>query len=148
MINLSSSALKIPGTMITPALATALITDKHCDHLPHHWPSNSCGKAISYALNQWSKFILYLEDGRLDIDNNGIENAIRPCELGLKNYMFFGSLEAGENNAILYTLIENCKAANLNPRDYLEYVLEHLNSQSAQELTPNKVAQAWEKKLR
>ncbi len=88
----------------------------------------------------------YLEDGRLDMDNNGIENAIRPCKLGLKNCMFFGSLEAGENNAILYTLIENYKAANLNPRDYLEYVLEHLNSQSAQELTPNKVAQAWEKK--
>ena len=116
------------------------------EQLPHHRPSSSCGKAISYALNQWSKFILYLEDGRLDIDNNGIENAIRPCKLGLKNYMFFGSLEAGENNAILYTLIENCKAANLNPRDYLEHVLERLNGQSAQELTPNKVAQSWEKK--
>ncbi len=69
------------------------------EQLPHHRPSSSCGKAISYALNQWSKFILYLED------------AIRPCKLGLKNDMFFGSLEAGENNAILYTLIENCKAA-------------------------------------
>ena len=113
--------------------------------LPQYRPSSSCGKAISYALNQWSKFTLYLEDGRLPIDNNGIENAIRPCKLGLKNYMFFGSLEAGKNNATLYTIIENSKAANLNPRDYLEYVLENLGSYPATELTPNRVAQIWEK---
>ena len=115
------------------------------DELPQHRPSSSCGKAITYALNQWSQFILYLEDGRLPIDNNGAENAIRPCKLGLKNYLFFGSLEAGENNAILYTLIENCKASGLNPRDYLEYVLENIKSQPAEELTPNKVADYWAK---
>ena len=59
--------------------------------------------------------------------------------------MFFGSLEAGKNNATLYTIIENSKAANLNPRDYLEYVLENLGSYPAAELTPNRVAQIWEK---
>lgn len=116
--------------------------------LAQHRPSSSCGKAIKYGLNQWSQFILYLEDGRLPIDNNGIENAIRPCKLGLKNYMFFGSLEAGENNAILYTLIENCKAADLNPRDYLEYALEHLGTHSAKELTPSKVAKLWEEQAK
>jgi transposase len=113
--------------------------------LPQHRPTSSCGKAISYALNQWSQFILYLEDGRLAIDNNGIENAIRPCKLGLKNYMFFGSLSAGQNNATLYTLIENCKANDLNPRDYLEYVLENLSLQSPEELTPSRLAQKWAK---
>ena len=113
--------------------------------LPQHRPTSSCGKAISYTLNQWSQFILYLEDGRLAIDNNGVENAIRPCKLGLKNYMFFGSLAAGKNNTTLYTLIENCKAEGLNPRDYLEHVLEHLESHIAAELTPSKVAQTWSK---
>ena len=113
--------------------------------LPQHRPSGSCGKAIKYALNQWSQFINYLEDGRLPIDNNGIENAIGPCKLGLKNYMFFGSLEAGKNNGILYTLIENCKSAGLNPRDYLEHVLENLGSNRAAELTPIKIAKLWEK---
>ncbi len=55
--------------------------------------------------------------------------------------MFFGSLEAGKNNATLYTLIENSKAEDLNPREYLEYVLAHLGSSTAAELTPRKVAQ-------
>jgi len=106
-------------------------------------PSSSAGKAVKYALNQWDQFILYLDNGRLPIDNNGVENAIRPCKLGLKNYMFFGSLEAGNNNATLYTLIENCKAEGLNPRDYLEYALEALSDQPAEDLTPAKVAQRW-----
>ena len=114
--------------------------------LPQHRPTSSCGKAINYALNQWSQLILYLEDGRIAIDNNGIENAIRPCKLGLKNYMFFGSLSAGKNNATLYTLIENCKANDLNPRDYLEYVLENLSLYSPEELTPKKVSQTWSKR--
>ncbi len=108
--------------------------------LPLHRPQGNCGKAISYALNQWSQFELYLDDGRLAIDNNGVENAIRPCKLGLKNYLFFGSLEAGENNAVLYTLIENCKAEGVNPRSYLEYVIGALREQPATELTPSKLA--------
>ena len=116
---------------------------KLTEELPQHRPSSSCGKAIKYALNQWSQFILYLEDGRLPIDNNGAENAIRPCKLGLKNYLFFGSLEAGTNNATLYTLIENCKATGLNPRDYLEYALENLGKITAENLTPSKVAEHW-----
>lgn len=113
------------------------------EKLPHQRPSSSAGKAINYALNQWDQFILYLDNGRLPIDNNGVENAIRPCKLGLKNYIFFGSLEAGSNNATLYTLIENCKAAGLNPRDYLEYAIVALKNQPAEELTPSKVAQLW-----
>jgi len=113
--------------------------------LPNYRPQSSCGKAISYALNQWEQWVLYLEDGRLPIDNNGVENAIRPCKLGLKNYMFFGSLEAGHNNAVLYTLIENCKTEGLNPRDYLEHVIEALHTQPAEELTPAKIAELFKK---
>ena len=113
--------------------------------LPNYRPQSTCGKAISYALNQWEQWILYLEDGRLAIDNNGVENAIRPCKLGLKNYMFFGSLEAGHNNAVLYTLIENCKAEGLNPRDYLEHVIVALHTQPAEELTPAKISELLKK---
>ena len=112
---------------------------------PRQRPASSCAKAIHYALNQWQQFKLYLEEGNLPIDNNGIENAIRPCKLGLKNYMFFGSLEAGHHNVVLYTLIENCKAVQLNPRDYLEYVIKALHEHPAKELTPAKVAVMWKK---
>ena len=114
------------------------------EQLPQHRPASSAGRAIKYALNQWDQFSLYLEQGRLPIDNNGVENSIRPCKLGMKNYMFFGSLEAGNNNAVLYTLIENCKAQGLNPRDYLEYVLENYGNTPAANLTPAKVAKNWE----
>lgn len=111
------------------------------EQLPQHRPASSAGRAIKYALNQWDQFCLYLDDGRLPIDNNGVENSIRPCKLGMKNYMFFGSLEAGHNNAVLYTLIANCKAQGLNPRDYLEYVLENYSEHTAENLTPAKVAE-------
>ena len=113
--------------------------------LPNYRPQSSCGKAINYALNQWEQWILYLEDGRLPIDNNGVENAIRPCKQGLKNYMFYGSLAAGHNNAVLYTLIENCKAEGINPRDYLEHVIPALHSQQAEDLTPAKIANLFKK---
>jgi transposase len=106
-------------------------------------PSGSCGKAVAYALGQWDQLKLYLEKGELPIDNNGVENAIRPCKLGLKNYMFFGSFEAGLNNATLYTLIENCKAHGIHLREYLEYVLEAVNRLPAEELTPAKIAAQW-----
>ena len=85
---------------------------------------SSESKAVAYALRQWPCFIRYLEDGRIEIDNNGVERAIRPTKLNLKNCLFFGSLEAGENNAVLYTLIENCKAIGLNPRVYLEAAIK------------------------
>ena len=128
--------------------AKPIVTKLHdllTKELSNYRPQSSCGRAISYALNQWEQWILYLEDGRLPIDNNGVENAIRPCKLGIKNYMFFGSLEAGHNNAVLYTLIENCKTEGLNPRDYLEHVIEALHTQQPEELTPAKIAAHFKK---
>lgn len=87
----------------------------------------------------WEGFARYLDDGKLEIDNNGVENAIRPTKLGAKNHLFIGSAEAGGNSAILYTLIENCRALRLNPRDYLEYVIKATASKASEELTPAKV---------
>jgi len=73
-----------------------------------------------------------------------VENAIRPTKLGLKNYLFFGSAKAGVNNALLYTLIENCKLQDLDPELYLEEVIRQLPAnptpEQAAELTPRRFA--------
>lgn len=103
-------------------------------------PKSSIGVAISYALNQWDRFAHYLEDGTLEIDNNGVENAIRPTKLGAKNFLFIGSAEAGTNTAVLYTLLENCKVLGLNPRDYLEHVITAIHIIEPVKLTPAQIS--------
>ena len=109
-----------------------------------HLPKSKLGEVLSYALGQWEEFCAYLHDGELEIDNNLVENAIRPTKLGLKNYLFFGSAKAGVNNALLYTLIENCKLQDLDPELYLEEVIRQLPAnptpEQAAELTPRRFA--------
>ncbi|HEX9596436.1 MAG TPA: IS66 family transposase [Anaerolineales bacterium] len=89
-------------------------------------PLSNMGKAIAYALSNWSKLGAYLADGRLEIDNNLVENAIRPTAIGKKNWLFFGEAEAGERSAILYTIIESCRRRGLDPYAYLRDVLTRL----------------------
>lgn len=107
-------------------------------------PQSRLGKAITYALGRWNELEAYLDDARVPIDNNMVENAIRPAKLGLKNYLFFGSAEAGVNNALLYTLIDNCKAVNINPELYFEEVFRRLpidaTPEQAAGLTPARLA--------
>jgi len=109
-----------------------------------HLPRSKLGEALNYALNQWAEFERYLEDGRLEIDNNLIENAIRPAKLGLKNYLFIGSAEAGTTSALFYTLIGNCKALHIDPERYLAIALDRVTTKTtreeATELTPAKLA--------
>lgn len=109
-----------------------------------HFPRSKLGEAITYALNQWEEFARYLDDGRLEIDNNLIENAIRPAKLGLKNYMFFGSADAGATSALFYTLVGNCRAQKIDPERYLAVVLDRMTlrttDEEAAELTPAKLA--------
>jgi transposase len=99
---------------------------------------------VTYALGQWEQFRVFLDDGAMEIDNNLIENEVRPLKLGLKNYLFFGSAEAGENNAILYTLLGNCAAHGIDPETYLAEALRRLPAdathEQATELTPAKLA--------
>jgi transposase len=113
---------------------------------PRYLPSHPLGKAISYALNQWKKQLQHLTNGHLEIDNNLAENAVRPTKLGMKNWMFFGSAEAGWISACIYTLVENCKREGLNPEAYLKEVLDHMPAnptpEDAAALTPSKVAVA------
>ena len=89
-------------------------------------PKSLLGKAISYALKQWDRLVVYLEDGRLRPDNNLAENAIRPFAVGRKNWLFSGHPRGADASATLYTLIETAKANGLEPYRYLRYLFEHL----------------------
>jgi transposase len=100
---------------------------KWLDSRVHHVPPKSLlGKAISYALNEWNKLLVYLEDGRIPIDNNLVENAIRPFVVGRKNWLFSGSPAGARASAAFYSLIETAKACGHEPYWYLRYLFERL----------------------
>jgi|CXWK01.1.fsa_nt_gi transposase len=109
-----------------------------------HLPRSKFGEALTYALGQWGQFERYLSEGVLEIDNNLTENLIRPSKLGLKNYLFFGSAEAGSGSALIYTLIANCRVQGIDPERYLAEAMRRLSpnatSEQAAELTPAKLA--------
>jgi transposase len=86
-------------------------------------PKSQLGGAVTYFLNQWEKFQEFLKDGRVEIDNNLVENAIRPTAIGKKNWLFFGDADAGQANAVLYTIVENCRQHKINPWRYLRDIL-------------------------
>ena len=89
-------------------------------------PRSAMGQAIDYALSNWLLLGVFLEDGRIEIDNNLVENSIRPTALGKKNWLFFGDADAGERSAILYTIIESCRSRGIDPHSYLRDVLTRL----------------------
>ncbi len=89
-------------------------------------PQSIMGNAIDYALSQWPTLGVYLGNGRVEIDNNLVENAIRPTALGKKNWLFIGDADAGERGAILYTIIESCRRREIDPSAYLRDVLTRL----------------------
>jgi len=86
-------------------------------------PKSPWGQAVSYSLSRWAKLCRYTEDGRIEIDNNLIENAIRPIALGRRNYLFAGSHAAAERAAVLYSLVGTCKQHAVNPQQWLSDVL-------------------------
>jgi transposase len=86
-------------------------------------PQSPIGKAISYSLQRWDKLSIYVSDGRLSIDNNFVENAIRPLAIGRKNYLFAGSHEGAKRAAMLYSFMATCKKHEINPQEWLKDVL-------------------------
>lgn len=92
-------------------------------------PKSKIGEAITYACNRWKYMERYLEDGKLEIDNNLVENAIRPVAIGRKNYLFAGSPQGAEWAAILYSLLSSAANCGHNPSDYLKDVLLRLPDQ-------------------
>jgi transposase len=86
-------------------------------------PKSAIGIAISYTLKLWPRLIRYVEDGRYEIDNNLIENSIRPLALGRKNYLFAGSQQAAQRAAMMYSFFGTCKLNNVEPLTWLTNVL-------------------------
>ena len=82
--------------------------------------------AIRYALSRWTALTRYRDDGRLEIDNNAAERALRAVALGRKNWLFAGSDDGGERAATIYSLLGTAKLNNLDPEGYLRYVLERI----------------------
>jgi len=101
--------------------------------LPKTPPKGLLGKALSYAIGHWKKLIRYLEDGRIPIDNNCAENAIRPFVVGRKNWLFSGHPNGAHASATLYTLIETAKACGLEPYHFLRHLFEKLPSARTEE---------------
>jgi transposase len=109
---------------------------------PKHLPQSLTRKAIDYALARWDKLNVYTGNSALEIDNNLVENAIRPTAAGKKNWLFFGGANGGQTSAIFYSLLSSCSALGINPEEYLREVfavLPEMTNQSAKEWTPS----AW-----
>jgi hypothetical protein len=107
-------------------------------------PQSPLGSALDYTLSQWPLLEIFAGDGRIEIDNNLVENAIRPTAIGKKNWLFIGEAAAGEGGAILYTIVESCHRRDLDPSAYLRDVLArlpHMTNWQIKEVTP----EAWAK---
>ncbi len=100
------------------------LQDIYCKTLPNA----PLGKAIAYTLKRWKKLCTYTKDGILQIDNNLVENAIRPVALGRKNYLFAGSHERAQDAAMLYSLFATCRLHNVNPEKWLTRILQNIKN--------------------
>ena len=99
--------------------------------LRRHLPQSGMGKAVAYFLNQWDGLKRFLDDGRIGIDNNPVENAIRPTAVGKKNRLFIGHKDAGQTGAVLYTLVEYARRRGMDPFAFLRDALTRLPAMKA-----------------
>ena len=107
-------------------------------------PQSPIYKALQYSIKRRKELMAYTQDGKLHIDNNPVENKIRPTVIGKKNYLFMGSHDAAQRSAMIYSFLISCKANNINPEEWLEDVLIRMNSTKKSELAdllPNR----WKK---
>lgn len=121
-------------------MGTALVQFRHEHALPllegfHDWlvarvgstpPTGLLGTAMNYALKQWDRLVVYVDDPNVGLDNNAAENAIRPFAVGRKNWLFAGSPAGARASAALYSLVETAKANGLEPYRYLRFLFERL----------------------
>lgn len=87
-------------------------------------PKSAIGVAVNYTLGLWTRLKKYVDDGNLQIDNNLVENSIRPVALGRKNYLFAGSHDGAQRAAVIYSLLATCKLNDIEPYQYLKNLLE------------------------
>jgi transposase len=102
------------------------LLSQQVEHGGHVLPKSPMGQAITYALNQWEALSVYAADGRLAIDNNAAENALRRVAIGRKNWLFCGSDHGGHTAAILFSLIATCQRHKVEPFAYLRDVLTRI----------------------
>lgn len=110
-------------------------------------PKSQIGQAMAYGLPRWNKLSTYANDPLLNIDNNPVENAIRPVAIGRKNYLFAGSHDAAQRAAMVYSLFATCRLHNINPYDWLKDVLERMHLYTTSNIT-NLLPQNWKKQER
>jgi hypothetical protein len=108
-----------------PAIWEALKA-KAVELQPKFLPKSTMGSAIRYFLNEHDALTGYLRNGRFEIDNNLIENSIRPTAIGRKRWLFIGHPDAGWRSAVVYSIIVSCRRRGINPQDYLTDVLRRL----------------------
>ena len=102
---------------------------------------SATAKAIDYSLKRWQALVRIIDDGELPIDNNWVENQIRPIAIGRNNWLFAGSLRAGKRAAAVMSLVHSARLNRNDPYAYLRDVLERLPTQPASriaELLPNR----------
>jgi transposase len=105
-------------------------------------PQSPVGKAAQYCLNEWPALTRYLQDGRLEIDNNLTENAIRPSAIGKKNWLFIGHPEAGWRSAVIYSIVVSCQRRGIDVWNYLRDVLTRLPNMKQADL-PSMLPANW-----
>jgi hypothetical protein len=107
-------------------------------------PQSSLGRAISYTLGLWEELNRYTDHGKAEIDNNLVENAIRPTAIGKKNFLFIGHPDAGRRSAIIYSIVGSCRRHGIDPAKYLADVLKRLPDMMEREI-PSITPGAWAK---
>jgi transposase len=130
---------RIESRSVIERIGTILV---HWKKKRRHLPQSQMGKAIDYALTVWEGLRVFLEDGRVEIDNNEVENAIRPTAVGKKNWLFIGDAEVGERSAIVFTVIEACRRRGLDPFGYLRDVFRRMPTMAAKDY-PSLAPDAW-----
>ncbi len=101
---------------------------------PRFLPQSTLGKAVNYFLNEYTPLIGYLRDGRYKIDNNLVENDVRPAAVGRRRWLFIGHPDAGWRSAVIYTIIQSCRRRGINPQEYLTDVLSRLPSMNTSQI--------------
>jgi transposase len=124
------------------------IKKKMIEMAPVLTPKSDLKVAINYALNNWKELMVFTQDGNIEIDNNLIENRIRPLAIGRKNWLFAGNHEAAQRNGVIYSITATCKSLGINPYTYLADVFDKLparNINNIDDLLPWNWAEAKKK---
>lgn len=114
---------------------------------PKVTPKSLLGQALTYALNQKSKLLIFLEDGQLEIDNNRSERSIKPFVIGRKNWLFSATSKGAQSSALIYSLVETAKENQLHPFRYITFLFETLPNLNLEDADALDRCLPWSKDL-